>query len=154
MLTRWWNGTLQNGSLLVSLFVDQMTPDMKHFNQCFLGWHGKLIDEILIIATFVYNGRDEEKIRQERKQQEEKAGLLAAALQGRNFTGQRGNNGNKGNGNLNWRSPKDCCNKTKILERECPVILRRELREQQSKNQINRELNKSAEQWSNQTPKP
>lgn len=118
---------LQNGSLLVSLFVDQVTPDANHFNQCFLGWHRKLIEEILMIATFVCNVRDEAKISQKRKQQEEKAALLAAALQGRNFTGQRGNNGNKGNGNLNWRSPKDCCNKTKTLERECLVILRQEL---------------------------
>lgn len=108
---------LQNGFLLVSLFVGQVTPDIKHFNQCFLGWHGKLIEKILIIATFVYNGKDEAEIRQKRKQQEEKAGLLAAALQGRNFTGQRGNSGNKRNGNLNWRSPKDYCNKTKILEK-------------------------------------
>lgn len=84
------------------------------------------MEEILIIATFVCSVRDEFKIRQKRKQQEEKAGLLAAALQGRNFTGKRGNKGNKGNGNLNWRSPKDYCNKTKTLERECPVILRQE----------------------------
>lgn len=118
---------LQNWYLLVSLFVDQVTPNVNHLNQCFLGWHGKLRDKILIIAAFVCNVGDEAKIRQQRKQQEEKAGLLAAALQGRNFTGQRGDNGNKGNGNLNWRSPKDYCNKTKTLERECPVILRQEL---------------------------
>lgn len=137
---------LQNGSLLVSLFVDQVIPDVNNFNQCFLGWHGKLMEETLIIATFVFNVRDEFKIRQKRKQQEEEAGLLAAALQGRNFTGQRGNNGNKGNGNLNWRSPKDYCNKTKTLERECAVILRQERQEQQSENQINREPNESNEQ--------
>lgn len=42
---------LHDGSLLVSLFVDQVTPDVNHFNQCSLGWHGKLVEEILIIAA-------------------------------------------------------------------------------------------------------
>lgn len=70
---------------------------------------------------FVYNGRDEAKARQKRKPQEEEARLLAAALQGRSFRRQRGNNnGNKGNRNLHQSRPKDYCNKTKILEKRMP----------------------------------
>lgn len=61
------------------------------------------------------------RLRLGRKQQEEEARLLAAALQGRNFRRQRGNNnGNKGNRNLHQTRPKDYCNKTKILEKRMP----------------------------------
>ena len=63
----------ENRSLLVSLFVDQSTPNIcKYFSKHAPGWQGKEIDEIVSIATFVFDGRDDKQEKLRKKQQEEK----------------------------------------------------------------------------------
>ena len=67
---------------MVSFFVDQSAPEIKkYFSKHVQGWQGKGFNEIVSIATFVLNGRDERQL----KQNKERTGTesySAAALNG------------------------------------------------------------------------
>ncbi|KAF1672378.1 hypothetical protein FQV07_0008096, partial [Pygoscelis papua] len=63
----------ENRTLMVSFFVDQSAPDIrKCFSKHVPGWQGKGLDEIVSIAMFVFNGRDERQLKQKKKEQEQK----------------------------------------------------------------------------------
>ena len=55
--------------LAISVFVNQAAPDInKYFKKHMPGWQAEGLQKILSVATFVYNGRDQE--RQEKMQKE------------------------------------------------------------------------------------
>ena len=59
---------VEKRSLMVSFFVDQSAPEMKkYFSKPVQGWQGKGLDEIVSIATFVLNGRDERQLKQKKE---------------------------------------------------------------------------------------
>ena len=106
----------ENQALLVSLFVDQSTPDIQNqFSKHAPGWQGKGIDEIVSITTFVFNGRKDNKEKLRNKQREGKVSLLAAALRGPGPFFLRGRGQGQGRhkpqGLFSPEMPRaDCCN--------------------------------------------
>ncbi|KAF1499381.1 hypothetical protein FQV19_0015911, partial [Eudyptula minor] len=63
----------ENRTLMVSFFVDQSTPDIKkYFSKHMPGWQGKGLDEIVSIAAFVFNGRDERQLKQKKKKEKDR----------------------------------------------------------------------------------
>uniref|UniRef100_A0A669QIP6 Core shell protein Gag P30 domain-containing protein n=1 Tax=Phasianus colchicus TaxID=9054 RepID=A0A669QIP6_PHACC len=74
--------------LAISVFVNQAAPDIsKYFKKHMPGWQGENLQKILSVASFVYNGRDQEKkIKLEKEKEEEKKRLekqLERAVRGR-----------------------------------------------------------------------
>lgn len=117
--------------MIFSFFVDPSAPDIKkYFSKHVPGWLGKGLDEIVSIATFVFNGRDERLLKQKRKEQEQKACLLVAALNSNPRLRGQGCRGFRGKGRgRNFRSSGpwgrgDCCNycgQQGHWKLECPV---------------------------------
>ena len=54
-----------------SFFADHSAPDIKkYFSKHIPGWQGRGLDEIVSIATFVFNGKDERQLKQKKKTKE------------------------------------------------------------------------------------
>lgn len=67
--------------LMVSTFVEQSAPDIKkYFSKHVPDWPGKTMEEIVHLAVFVYNNREEERAKNKKLQKKEQVSLLAAAL--------------------------------------------------------------------------
>ncbi|XP_073183346.1 sesquipedalian-2 isoform X2 [Lepidochelys kempii] len=122
-------------TMMVSYFVDQAVLDIKkYFTKHVPDWPGKPLSKVVLLATFVFNGRDEEKAKEKRKQKKGEVSMLVAALQvplgnqhwqghgntrgrGRG-TGRGGGWGGTRNGNCNY------CKQPGHWKRECPLLPR------------------------------
>lgn len=60
--------------LPISLSVEQSALNInKYFKKHMPGWQGETLPKILSIATFVYDGRDEERQKREEEKQKEES---------------------------------------------------------------------------------
>ncbi|CAM5133904.1 unnamed protein product [Natator depressus] len=127
----------ENRPMMVSFYVDQAASDIKkYFSKHVPDWPGKPLQEVVRLATFVFNGRDEEKARKKRKQKKEEVSMLAAALQapsgnqhwqGRGEMRGRGHGwGTGGGGGWDRMREGNCnyCKQSGHWRRECPLIPR------------------------------